>query len=204
MCSPSPTSSPTMVVRSSVENVGSPEPRKYRSPLTSPPAGRGGPLAGPTAATVVRQRYSGPSSDSAALVVTILTFDAAFRGVLSSRAYSVLPLSASSTTAEILALASAGALKTPSISACSQACRSAGIARPLGSALAPGRGANPMSGRAPGCAGGVSGSAAGAVGAAVAGGLGRLGAGRGSRPGPGSLPGSSRMRADVTSARPAT
>ena len=43
----------------------------------------GGPLAGPTAATVVRQRYSGPSNDRAADVVTILTFEAALSGVTS-------------------------------------------------------------------------------------------------------------------------
>ena len=49
-------------------------------------AGRAAPAAGPVTESVVRQRYSGPSSDSAAAEVTIFTFDAAFMGAFSPRA----------------------------------------------------------------------------------------------------------------------
>src|SRR4029079_16693996 len=74
-------------------------------PAASPPAGNGGPLGGPTIDSVVRQRYTGPSSDSPAADVTIFTSDAATSAVFAARAYSALPVSASTTVAEILAFA---------------------------------------------------------------------------------------------------
>ena len=42
--------------------------------------------AGPAIDSVVRQRYSGPSSDSPVAEVTIFTLEAALRGVFSARA----------------------------------------------------------------------------------------------------------------------
>src|SRR5262245_25352694 len=141
-----------------------------RSPGTSPPAGRGGPLGGPTIDSVVRQRYSGPSSDSPAADVTIFTFEAALSDVFSARAYSVLPLSASTTIAEIFAFANGFAPNSSSSWLFSHSRRWAGSLGGLGrSGDGPGRGVTPSSGRGPPLAGGPSVSVGAGAGCAAGG-----------------------------------